>query len=55
MTGNPAIFIGHQRDDAVAGFPALFYKFRLHRAAEGGQNRLVNSLLSSPMRIITRF
>ena len=44
MTDNLAVFIGHQRDDAVAGFSQFFYKFSLSQLTEGRRNDLVNSL-----------
>jgi hypothetical protein len=43
MTDNLAVFIGHQRDHAVAGFSQFFYEFSLSRLAEGRRNDLVNS------------
>lgn len=43
MPDNLAVFIGHQRDGAVAGFSQFFYEFCLSRLAEDGRNDLVNS------------
>lgn len=44
MTDNLSAFIGHQRDDAVAGFSQFFYELSLGRLAEGRRNGLVNGL-----------
>ncbi len=43
MTDNLAVFLSHQRDDAVAGFSKFFYELSLGQLAEGRRNDLVNS------------
>ena len=43
MTDNLAVFIGHQRDNAVAGFSQFFYKISLSQLTERRRHNLVNS------------
>jgi len=44
MTDNLAVFIGHQREDSVAGFSQFFCEFSLSQLTEGRRNDLVNSI-----------
>ncbi len=43
MTDNLAVFLGHQRDDDVAGLSQLFYEISLSQLTEGRRNDLVDS------------
>jgi hypothetical protein len=43
MTDNLAVFIGHQRDDTVAGCSQFFYEFSFGQLTEGRRNDLVYS------------
>ena len=44
MTDKLAVFIRHQRNDAVAGFSQFFYEFGLGQSTEGGRNGVVYKL-----------
>ena len=42
MTDNFAVFIRHQRDDAVASFSQFFYQLGLGRLTESRRNDVVD-------------
>ncbi len=44
MTDNFAAFIGHQRDDTIAGFSQFFNEVSLGQLTEGRRNDMVNSI-----------
>jgi len=40
MTDNLAVFVGHHRDDTIAGFSQFIYEFSLGQLTEGRRNDL---------------